>query len=51
MCIRDRATLLEAMENVQKYMAADETELKNAMKKAGGIGQPSSREMCIRDRR
>ena len=42
-----QATLLEAMENVQKYMAADETELKNAMKKAGGIGQPSSRAAII----
>lgn len=42
-----QATLLKAMENVQKYMAADETELKNAMKKAGGIGQPSSRAAII----
>ena len=42
-----QATLIKAMENVQKYMAADETELKNAMKKAGGIGQPSSRAAII----
>ena len=42
-----QATLIKAMENVQKYMAADETELKKAMKKAGGIGQPSSRAAII----
>lgn len=42
-----QATLIDAMENVQKYMAADETELKNAMKKAKGIGQPSSRAAII----
>lgn len=42
-----QATLIKAMENVQKYMAADETELKDAMKKAGGIGQPSSRAAII----
>lgn len=42
-----QATLIKAMENVQKYMAADETELKKALKKAGGIGQPSSRAAII----
>lgn len=42
-----QASLIKAMENVQKYMAADETELKDAMKKAGGIGQPSSRAAII----
>lgn len=42
-----QATLIKAMENVQKYMASDETELKKAMKKAGGIGQPSSRAAII----
>lgn len=42
-----QATLISAMENVQKYMAVDEVELKNAMKKAGGIGQPSSRAAII----
>lgn len=44
-----QATLISAMENVQKYMAADEVDLKNAMKKAGGIGQPSSRAAIISD--
>ena len=29
-----QATLISAMENVQKYMAADEVDLKNAMKKS-----------------
>lgn len=32
-----QATLIKAMENVQKYMAADETELKKALKKAGAL--------------
>lgn len=40
-----QASLIKAMENVQKYMNAGE--LKNAMKKAGGIGQPSSRAAII----
>lgn len=42
-----QASLIKAMENVQKYMSADEAELKDAMKKAGGIGQPSSRAAII----
>ena len=40
-----QASLIKAMENVQKYMNAGE--LKDAMKKAGGIGQPSSRAAII----
>ena len=42
-----QGTLLKAMENIQKYMSGDEKELKDAMKKAGGIGQPSSRASII----
>ncbi len=40
-----QATLIKAMENIQKYV--NETDLKNAIKKAGGIGQPSSRAAII----
>lgn len=40
-----QASLIKAMENVQKYMSAGT--LKDAMKKAGGIGQPSSRASII----
>lgn len=40
-----QASLIKAMENVQKYVK--ETDLKNAIKKAGGIGQPSSRAAII----
>lgn len=40
-----QASLIKAMENIQKYMG--EADLKQAMKKAGGIGQPSSRAAII----
>lgn len=40
-----QASLIKAMENVQKYVK--EADLKNAIKKAGGIGQPSSRAAII----
>lgn len=40
-----QATLIKAMENIQKYV--DEDDLKKVMKKAGGIGQPSSRAAII----
>lgn len=42
-----QATLLKAMENIQKYV--EKGELKNALKKAKGIGQPSSRASIITD--
>ena len=42
-----QGTLLKAMENIQKYMVSDEAELKDAIKKAGGIGHPSSRASII----
>lgn len=40
-----QATLIKAMENIQKYVTDDN--LKNVIKKAGGIGQPSSRAAII----
>lgn len=40
-----QATLLRAMENIQKYV--ENGELRNALKKAKGIGQPSSRAAII----
>lgn len=40
-----QATLIKAMENIQKYIKEDD--LKDAAKKAGGIGQPSSRAAII----
>ena len=42
-----QATLIAAMENIQKYM--QKGELKDIMKEAKGIGQPSSRASIISD--
>lgn len=42
-----QATLLDAMENIQKYMQAGE--LKDTMREASGIGQPSSRASIIHE--
>lgn len=42
-----QSSLIKAMENVQKYMSAGQ--LKDTMKKVGGIGQPSSRDSIISD--
>ena len=42
-----QATLIAAMENIQKYMKKGE--LRDAMKEAKGIGQPSSRAAIISD--
>lgn len=40
-----QATLIKAMENIQKYV--NEENLKKIIKQAGGIGQPSSRAAII----
>lgn len=42
-----QATLVDAMENIQKYMT--DKDLKKIMKEAKGIGMPSSRAKIIKD--
>lgn len=51
-----QATLIKAMENIQKYLSGDDAEdkeesdeYKAILKKTGGIGQPSSRAAIIDD--
>ena len=50
-----QATLIKAMENIQKYLSKEEAgeeegeEYKAILKKTGGIGQPSSRAAIIDD--